>query len=234
MKYKIFFYLIITILAIIFAVSYLVKIDTGMTCGESPVVRWKFAIYRGECDDETGCHFSKMEENGVAEYFGLKKISCYGNDIYAHKNINSNEKKINKNDTLAISPKPMANGFVREYSADSSEIYDSKYEDINGCRKVVEWKSYDKNLRIKSEWIKKFKVDSTQTCDFSAYTTLKKEYKNEKLISVKEYSALSEASEEEPSGTWKYYNSKGKLIKTENFTLKKIKVIKHQFKKLKQ
>lgn len=220
MKPKIFLYFIITILATIFSVSYFVKIDTGMTCGESPVVRWKFAIYRGECDDETGCHFSKMEENGVAEYFGLKKISCYGNDIYAIKNIDSNEKKLNNNDTLATSPKPMSNGFVREYSADSSEIYDSKYEDINGCRKVVEWKSYDKDLKIKSEWIKKFKVDRAQTCDFSAYTILKKEYKNEKLISIKEYSALSEASEEEPSGIWKYYDSNGKLIKTEKFNLK--------------
>lgn len=220
MNLKIFFYIIITILATIFVVSYFVKIDTGMACGESPVVRWKFAIYRGECDDETGCHFSKMEENGVAEYFGLKKISCHGNDIYAIENIDSNEKKLDENDTLATVAKPMANGFVREYSADSLEIYDSKYEDINGCRKVVEWKSYDKDLKIKSEWIKKFKVDSTQTCDFSAYTILKKEYKNEKLISIKEYFALSEASEEEPSGTWKYYDSNGKLIKTEKFNLK--------------
>lgn len=71
MKPKIFFYLIIAI----FAISYFVKIDTGMTCGESPVVRWKFAIYRGECDDETGCHFSKMEENGILEYVGLKKYT---------------------------------------------------------------------------------------------------------------------------------------------------------------
>ena len=80
MKPKIFLYLITAILATIFAFSYFVKIGTGMTCGESPVVRWKFAIYRGECDDETGCHFSKMEENGILEYFGLKKISCYEND----------------------------------------------------------------------------------------------------------------------------------------------------------
>lgn len=188
-----------------------------MTCGESPVVRWKFAIYRGECDDETGCHFSKMEENGMAAYFGLKKISCYGKDIYAIKNIRSNEIKSNNNDTLATAPKPMANGFVREYSADRSEIYYSKYDNINGCRKVVEWKSYDKDLKIKSEWEKKFRVDNTQTCDFSAYIVLKKEYKNEKLISIKEYSALSEASEEEPYGTWKYYDSKGNLIKAEKF-----------------
>lgn len=217
MKTKILLYLIITILSTIFAISYFVKIDTGKTCGESPVVRWKFAIYRGECDDETGCHFSKMEENGIAEYFGLKKISCYGNDNENIENTNSSEKKLNKNDTLATAPKPFANGFVREYSADSSEIYDSKFEDINGCRKVVEWKSYDKNLKLKSEWIRKFKIDSTQTCDFSAYNVLKKEYQNEKLISIKEYFAGSEQSEEEPCGTWKHYDSNGKLMKTENF-----------------
>jgi len=220
MKPKIFFYLIIAILATIAAISYFVKIDTGMTCGESPVVRWKFAIYIGECDDETSCHFSKMEENGILEYFGLKKISCYGGDIYALDKTSLSENNSGDQDTLPKISKPMANGFVREYSADSSEIYDSKYENINGCKKVIEWKSYDKNLKVKSEWIKKYKIDSTQTCDFSAYTVVKKEYQNEKLIAIEEYFALSEASEEEPCGIWKYYDSNGKLIKTENFNLK--------------
>ena len=149
MKPKIFFYHIIAILATIAAISYFVKINTGMTCGESPVVRWKFAIYRGEFDDETGCHFSKMEENGILEYVGLKKISCYGYDIYALGKTSSSENNSGDQDTLPEISKPMANGFVREYSADSSEIYDSKYENINGCKKVVEWKSYDKNLKLK-------------------------------------------------------------------------------------
>jgi len=215
MKTKIFLYLIIAILVFIFTISYFVKIDTGMTCGESPVVRWKFAIYRGECDDETGCHFSKMKENGIVEYFGLKKISCYGNDIYNEKKSTSVQNNISDNDSLPTILKPMEDGFIREYSADRTEIFDSKFEDINGCKKVVEWKSYDKNLKLKSEWTKKYKIDNTQTCDFSAYTLLKKEYKNGKLIAIKEYFAGSDQSEEEPCGTWKHYDSNGKLIKTE-------------------
>lgn len=44
-----------------------------MYCAESLVVRWKFAIYTGECDAETGCHFYKMEGTGILEYFGFKK-----------------------------------------------------------------------------------------------------------------------------------------------------------------
>lgn len=81
MKLKIISCLVIVISISIFAISYFVRIDTGMYCAESPVVRWKFVIYMGECDAETGCHFYKMEGTGILEYFGFKKITCYGEDI---------------------------------------------------------------------------------------------------------------------------------------------------------
>ena len=51
-----------------------VRLTTGRYYAESPVVRWKFAIYTGECDDETGCHFVKMAGTGLLEYVGLKAI----------------------------------------------------------------------------------------------------------------------------------------------------------------
>ena len=51
-----------------------VRLGTGRYYAEQPVVRWKFAIYYGECDDETGCHFSKMDDTGPLEYFGLRPI----------------------------------------------------------------------------------------------------------------------------------------------------------------
>lgn len=57
-----------------------VKINTRYYCCESPTVRWKFAIYCGECDNETGCHYVKIKGTGVREYFGLKKIDCMPND----------------------------------------------------------------------------------------------------------------------------------------------------------
>lgn len=208
MKYTFYFIGIVSILTIV--VSYTLKIGTGLYCGDLPVVRWKFAIYRGECDDETGCHFYKMENNGVREYFGFRKINCFGEDIYKIKK----EIKSTSQDTLPNTTKAMLNGFVREYSADSSEIYDSKFEDINGCKKVVEWKMYNKNYELLEEWEKKYKIDSTQTCDFSAYIIYKKSYKNGKIKLISDFMAGSEESEEEPCGSWEYYDNQGKIIKT--------------------
>jgi len=53
---------------------YHVRFDTGRYTVLEPVWRWKFAIYTGECDDETGCHFEKMPGTGLLEYVGLKEI----------------------------------------------------------------------------------------------------------------------------------------------------------------
>jgi hypothetical protein len=212
MRLKVFFYIVIAISILIFGISYTIKFDTGMYCAESPVVRWKFAIYTGECDDETGCHFYKLEGTGILEYFGLKKITCYGEDIYSINKTSLNEG--NLQDTLPNITKAMPNGFIREFSVDSSEIYDTKFENINGCKKGVDWKMYDKNWKLKSEWTKKYNIDSTQTCDFSAYTIVKKEYKNEKIFKIEVYFASSDESKEEPCGIWKYYDLNGNITKT--------------------
>ena len=82
---KFFIYFMVIVIISIFIVSSL-KIGTGLYCGELPVVRWKFGIYRGECDDETGCHFYRMDNNGILEYFGFKKINCFGEDIDSTSN----------------------------------------------------------------------------------------------------------------------------------------------------
>ncbi len=73
---------------------------------------------------------------------------------------------------------------------------------------------YDKHLVLKEEWKKNYKVDSSQTCDFSAYIIYKKKYKNGEIEIESQCVAGSEESEEEPCGTWKYYDNKGKVIKT--------------------
>ena len=57
-------------------VSFSFKINTNYYCCESPTFRWKFAIYCGECDAETGCHFIKLENTGFMEYLGLREINC--------------------------------------------------------------------------------------------------------------------------------------------------------------
>ena len=54
------------------------RFDGGGYCGESPAVRWRGAIYTGECDDETGCHYIKLSDNGLREYLGLAPIRCPG------------------------------------------------------------------------------------------------------------------------------------------------------------
>lgn len=79
-KYFILFSLALTI---VFAVSYFVKIDTGLYFAESPIVRWKFAIYTGECNDETGCLYLKMKETGILEYFGVKKIPFIDKEFHS-------------------------------------------------------------------------------------------------------------------------------------------------------
>ena len=69
----------VIIVGIVSSIAYFFKIETDHYCCESPTYRWKFAIYCGECDDETGCHFKKIEKTGLAEYFGLSEIPCEQN-----------------------------------------------------------------------------------------------------------------------------------------------------------
>ncbi len=52
------------------------KMVTDYYCCESPTYHWKLAIYCGECYDETGCHFTRLENTGIWEYLGLKAIDC--------------------------------------------------------------------------------------------------------------------------------------------------------------
>ncbi|MFN3967929.1 hypothetical protein [Flavobacterium sp.] len=103
MKSNKLIYLLISIIVAILLISYFVPINTGRYCSESPVLRWKFAIYRGECNDVSdSCDFTKMENTGVLEYFGLKKIYCNGEDI------NIDERYIISHDTAA---NPIDNDF---------------------------------------------------------------------------------------------------------------------------
>ncbi|KRD70349.1 hypothetical protein ASE45_00275 [Lysobacter sp. Root96] len=54
-----------------------VRFDGGGYCYDvTPAVRWRGAIYTGECDSETGCHFIKLDDNGLREYLGLAPIRC--------------------------------------------------------------------------------------------------------------------------------------------------------------
>lgn len=62
-------------LTFFFTFAYFVKIETGERYdGLSPIVRWKCALYWGECDSETGCHFTKIPNTGILEYLGINEI----------------------------------------------------------------------------------------------------------------------------------------------------------------
>ncbi|MBK5142306.1 hypothetical protein I2494_00975 [Budviciaceae bacterium BWR-B9] len=58
--------------AMIFYVICYARIGTGRYCYESPEVRWRLAIYTGECNDETGCFYAKRAGTGILEYFGIR------------------------------------------------------------------------------------------------------------------------------------------------------------------
>jgi len=104
---------------------------------------------------------------------------------------------------------------VREYALDNSLKYESKMKIVNGCQKTIAWKSYH-NKQLQTEWNKEYATDSNQTCDFSAYILYQNDYENGKLKLKSEYYAGSDQSEEVPCGSWIYYDSKGKITKTEN------------------
>ncbi len=74
MKKILYFIFIFT--SILLLIGFCLKIKTNYYCCESPTVRWKFAIYCGECDSETGCHYSKLENTGLLEYFGYRIVDC--------------------------------------------------------------------------------------------------------------------------------------------------------------
>ena len=63
------------VLTVFFFFAYFVKIRTGENYhGLSPIVRWKCALYTGECDNETGCHFTKIPKTGIMEYLGIHEL----------------------------------------------------------------------------------------------------------------------------------------------------------------
>ena len=107
--------------------------------------------------------------------------------------------------------------FERNFSNDSTEIIETSFENISGCRKAISEKLYDKNNQLKSEWHRKYKTDSTQTCDFSAYTINKRIFKNGIINKEEQYFVLSEQSDEEPCGRWKFYSEHGKFLTSKNY-----------------
>ena len=83
MKKRLLFLLLFLSFTLI--VIYHTRIGTGRYCTELPKVRWKFAIYAGECtdlDDGNACSYYKIEDTGLMEYLGLaesklQKQRCY-------------------------------------------------------------------------------------------------------------------------------------------------------------
>ena len=59
------------------AVFWWVRFDGGGYCYDlTPAVRWRGAVYTGECNDETGCHYVRLDGSGLREYLGVSPIRC--------------------------------------------------------------------------------------------------------------------------------------------------------------
>ena len=73
-------FFVLVIIVFIFVVIPFIKLPLGNKyCCEQPLVRWKFAVYYGECwegEGGDGCKFTKIEGTGWREYFGLKDFEC--------------------------------------------------------------------------------------------------------------------------------------------------------------
>jgi hypothetical protein len=68
------------IAVIVFVLIPFIRLSIGNKyCCEQSLVRWKYAIYYGECwegEGGDGCKFTKIEGTGWREYFGLKDFEC--------------------------------------------------------------------------------------------------------------------------------------------------------------
>ncbi len=74
-------FLISVALISIVILLYFCRIPFQKNCCDAPVIRWKFALYTSECNDESGCNFNKIEKTGLGEYLSLKDINCPCSDF---------------------------------------------------------------------------------------------------------------------------------------------------------
>lgn len=94
----------------------------------------------------------------------------------------------------------------------SPETYE--YLEINGCKRLVNYKSSVSIKNNWTEWKKAYTKKGQQTCDFSAYIRYRKKFENGKLRQETQYSSGCDECEEKPCGVWNYYNETGEIIKT--------------------
>lgn len=93
---------------------------------------------------------------------------------------------------------------------------ESKYEMVNGCKKEVSCRLFDKYGKDSLEWVKSYRIDDQQTCDFSSYTIVKKKYIQGKLAEQTRFISGCDECDEQPCGKWKYFDEKGKNIRSED------------------
>ena len=99
----------------------------------------------------------------------------------------------------------------------------SRFEKINGCEKEVSNKIFDVNGKDSLAWEKSYSDADNQTCDFTAYIVKNKKYKDGILVEKNQYVAGCDECEETPCGTWIYFDSDGKKIKTQEYSACDIK-----------
>ena len=94
---------------------------------------------------------------------------------------------------------------------------ESKFEIINGCKKQISEKLFDRNGKDSLEWIKSYNKSSKETCDFTAYIIKNKKFINGNLIEKTQFISGCDECEEKPCGIWIYYDKNGTKFKERDF-----------------
>ncbi len=106
----------------------------------------------------------------------------------------------------------LADGTIITFSPLGYKVDESKYEMINGCKKMTSYKSFNAYGDIMLEWKKMYSKAKTETCDFSSYIIHEKQYMQNKLVKETFMHAGCDDCDSYPCGVWKNYDANGNAL----------------------
>jgi hypothetical protein len=106
----------------------------------------------------------------------------------------------------------LADGTVITFSPLGYKVDESKYEMINGCKKVTSYQSFNAYGETMLEWWKDYSKAKTESCDFNSYIIHEKQYMQNKLVAETFKHSGCDDCEAYPCGVWRNYDASGKLI----------------------
>lgn len=209
-----------------------VKFETDFYCCESPTVRWKFALYCGECDGETGCRFTKIEGSGILEYLELREMDC------PVENQKSPDQAAKNNKDTAISNEKKERFYYPggelkmefDYDKNGSEYtfkefykngqLKSKGEqgELGGCGiQVGKEYHYTEDGKLAQQRIFNNLLDANESCHDIRTIIQQIDYQPNKKVAKVSWIKTCYECDQYPCGEHKTYNAKGELIRTERF-----------------